>query len=217
MRKQKFIPRFIADLDLFTVWHVDPCKGKGGDDTCGWFKRAWHGDEKVLRAIEKRFEFDWDRVFDSDSGNSYFRGYFKPNGDPHLSVQGIVLNLFFDAINEVYKCDGRTNWKRSKKWMAKHHFEIVMFAENPTDSLFDSITRKFEKGCGEEHGEREREERIRQMASVIYGWVLRAEQKWWQHPRWHIHHWSIQVTFWRSIKAKFFKSEQDQPCCEAKG
>jgi hypothetical protein len=29
--------------------------------------------------------------------------------------------------------------------------------------------------------------------------LLRAKRRWWQHPRWHVHHWKIQWTFVRSF------------------
>lgn len=182
----------------------DPCKGPGRDDSCGWFMRSYHGDQKVMEAITKRFEEDWDRVFKSDSGNSYMCGYFCPNGDPHFSVHGIALNLFFIAINQVFKCDGRTSWKRSRLWMQSHLFDLLLFAENTTDSLHDEITRKFAIGCGEPHTEQSRKERIRTMASIIYGYILRDLRPWYRHPRWHIHHWRLQVHPWQWLKRGLF-------------
>ncbi len=202
---------------LVTIWHKDPCRaGFGGsDDTCGWFMRAHHGDKEVLARIVKRFEEDWDRVFktkkedhDDDDGpfieHAYYRGLFKPNGDPHLSVSAIVLNLFFMAAMEYFGVDGSTNWMKARRWVQANLFDILHFAENPADSLFDTITRKFEKGCGEEYGDRARLIRIQSLASCIYGWILRRERKWWRHPRWHIHHWRIQIHAWQSFKRRFF-------------
>lgn len=29
--------------------------------------------------------------------------------------------------------------------------------------------------------------------------VKKTRRKWWQHPRWHVHHWKIQVNLFRSI------------------
>lgn len=196
--------------DLATIWHKDPEKD-GTDDSCGWFMRARHGKKEVLEQIVKDFEFDWDKVFipsredhDPEDGEYqkrvYHRGYFRPNGDPHFSVSAIVLNLFLIAASRHFACDGLTNWRKSKRFMRKHLFDILLFAENPTDSLFDGITRKFEKNCGEEYGERARTERIRNMASCIYAWILRAEQPWYRHPRWHIHHWRIQIHFFQMLK-----------------
>lgn len=208
-----------AHYDLATIWHVDPEKD-GTDDSCGWFKRARHGDPEVLGKIIKAFEFDWDRTFeqskqdhDSEDGDFvphvYYCGFFKTSGDPYLSVGAIVLNLFLIAANEHFKCDGHTNWKRSKKFLRKNLLDILLFAENPHDSLFDGITRKFEKGCGEEYGTRARQERISKMAGCIYAWILRAEQPWYRHARWHIHHWKIDVhpvaRLWRFITRRCCK------------
>lgn len=205
----------IYSCRFFTLWHVDPERGPGGDDSCGWFKRAHHGDKSVLEKIQKRFEEDWDRVYvtkeenhDSEDGEfrpeTYFCGWFCPNGAPHYSVHGIVLNLFFTAVGIHFHSDGCTNWKRARTWMQANLFDILMFAENSTDSLFDVITRKFEIGCGEEYTPATRAERIERIAAVIYGWILRREQKWWQHPRWHIHHWRLQIPLFHRLHRRLF-------------
>lgn len=196
--------------DLVTIWHVDPCRGPGGDDSCGWFKRAHHGDPKVLERIEKAFEFDWDRTFTPDGTDKvYFCGLFKPDGHPNHSVLAIVINLFFLATGAYFDSRGGRNWSRSRKWMRDNLFDVIHFAENPVDSLFDGITRKFEDGCHEAQTPRLRKERIHNMAATIYGYILRSEQKWWQHPRWHIHHWKIQIHFMESLKRWLFTR-----CCK---
>lgn len=147
--------------------------------------RSRHGDKKVMEKIVKDFEFDWDRIFTSDSGSVYFCGYFCPNGSPHLSVYAITLNLFFIASRIVL---GGSDYgrKRAEKFCRKHLVRIFLFAENPSDSLHDGITLKF----GNYHS---REERIRSMASCVYGWILREQRSWWKHPKWHVWHWRIQV------------------------
>ena len=205
--------RIWAKYHLATIWHKDP-ERDGSDDSCGWFMRSRHGDPEVLAEIIRRFEHDWDRVFktskedhDDEDGrfqqHTYFCGLFKPNGDPHYSVSGVTLNLFFIATQVVFKSNGLTMWKRSKKFLNRNLLDILLFSENPGDSLFDTITRKFEKGCGEEYGNEARAARIKAMAECIYGWILRAERPWYRHPRWHIHHWRIQVLplqkFWHWI------------------
>lgn len=173
---------------FITIWHVDPEKD-GSDDSCGWFKRAHHGDKDVVDRIKKRIAFDWDRTYTSDGDKQvYFCGLFCPNGDPHMSVHAIVLNLFQHAAWEYFN-DGKNSgraWKKSKQFMQDHLYEILLFAENPVDSLHDGIVGKFGTPP-------HREERIHQMATCIYGWILRADQKWWQHARWHVHHWKLQI------------------------
>lgn len=199
---------------LATIWHKDP-ERDGTDDSCGWFQRARHGDKATLERIVKRMESDWDRVFqtkkedhDPDEGEFrsrvYFCGLFCPNGEPHLSVSGVVLNLMFIAACEHFNVDGRSNWKRARRFMQKHLFDILLFAENPSDSLFDGITMKFGTD-GFPSGNtfkdaRHREERIRNMAGCCYSWILRQERPWWKHPKWHIHHWRLQVPFLQSLR-----------------
>ena len=36
---------------LISIWHVDP-ETDGTDNSCGWFMRARHGDDKVLEEIK---------------------------------------------------------------------------------------------------------------------------------------------------------------------
>lgn len=187
---------------FITIWHEDPEKD-GTDDSCGWFLKERHLDKEVLKKIVSDFEFDWDRTFcpsESDKKDGYVYedgekpdhkiyscGWFHPNGDPHLSVIGITVNMFWRA---AYNCLGS---KKAKKYMNKHLWEIIHFAENNVDSLYDGITRKFEKGCKEEYTKRERDERLHRMASCIYAYIMRDVRPWYKHPRWHIHHWKIQI------------------------
>lgn len=185
---------------FITVWHVDPCKGGGGsDDSCGRFMRAWHCDQTKLEKIRKRFEEDWDRVFTSDSGNVYFCGYFCPNGDPHLSVHGIVINLFFMAAFEHFN----QNRDKAYKFLNKNMAQILMFAENPVDSLHDSITRKFEIGCSEQNTPDRRKQRIRSMAGTVYSWICRETRPWYKNPIWHVHHWDFQIHPLQTLKRMF--------------
>jgi hypothetical protein len=175
--------------------------------------RAHHGSPKVLEEIVRRLEYDWDRVFKSDSGTVYLCGLFDPDGGyPHLSVSAITLNVMMTAANAHFACGGRTNWKHSRKFMQKHLFDILFFAENPADSLFDSITRKFEIGCQEKHDARAREARIRSMAACVYGWILRTERPWYRHPRWHVHHWRLQIPLWQTFYRWAFER-----CCKCGG
>ncbi len=192
MESKRWLPRWLSAFELFTLWHVDPCRRGGGDDSCGWFKRAHHGKPEVLAKIVKEIEFDFDRVFKSDSGKVYFSGYFYPEdagaGMPNMGVSAIALNFFFLAALKHFGSRAK-----AVRFCQRHLFEILIFAENPTDSLRDSIVRKFGMDT-------KREERIRAFASCVYGWILRADQKWWQHPRWHVHHWRIQIHLWQIFK-----------------
>lgn len=191
-----------------TIWHVDPEKD-GTDDSCGWFIRSRHGDQKVLARIVSRFTFDWDRTHEGSNGYIYHCGWFKPNGQPHFSPIAIAVGMFHAAAGVMFAKGDGFNWKAAERFTQQHLAEIIRFAENPTDSLHDGITRKYEVGCGEEYNERRRQERIEQMASCVYSWILRRQRPWYRHPRWHFWHWKIQVHPLQNLKRWLFSR-----CCK---
>ena len=210
----KFKDREYRD-NLITIWHVDPEKD-GTDDSCGWFIRSRHLDQKILDKIVNSFEFEWDRTFclsKFDDGYEYEKGetpdktiyscgWFHPNGDPHLSVIGITISMFWRA---AYDCLGV---KKAKQYMKNYLWEIIHFAENNVDSLHNGITRKFEKGCKEEYTKEKRDEKIRSMAQIIYSYIMRDVRPWYKHPKWHIHHWKIQIHPLNKVKRLLFDRER---------
>lgn len=184
---------------FITIWHVDPEKD-GTDDSCGWFMRARHGDKEMLKKIRSAIESDFDRTFVSDSsGTLYLTGYFTPiSGAPVMSVHGIALSMFSAAAWQYFKYDRA----KQRKWMNKHLFEILHFAENPTDSLKDEIIGTFRRGTNTPWS---REGSLDHYASIIYAWILRSERPWWKHPKWHIHHWKITFPIFRSFYRRYFQ------------
>jgi hypothetical protein len=181
-RRGKFFPEGYRKTWV-TIWHKDPCKD-GTDDSCGWFKRARHGDTKTLEAIEGLFRFNWD----ADYG-----GWFSPDGPPLMSSQGIVLQMFMNATWEHFG----HNKRRRERFMWKHLVDILSFAENTVDSLHSGIIGKY--------GFSPRDERIKQFAYSVYGCVLRWDRPWYRHPRFHVHHWRIQIHPLQSL-LRWFKS-----------
>lgn len=181
---------------LITIWHNDPCKD-GSDDSCGWFMREQHGNKEVLKKIRSSFDFEFDRSFES-SGTVYYTGYFSPNtGMPNMSTIGIVLDMFSKAAWIFFD----HNRKKHSKFMRDNLYDIIHFAENTVDSLRDHIEGKFRIGTGTEW---EREGELNHYSSIIYAWILRRNRKWYQHPRWHINHWSIQFHPFQDIKRRYF-------------
>lgn len=167
---------------LVTIWHVDP-ETDGTDDSCGWFKRARHGDKETLAKIVSEIAHDWD---------SDHSGWFEPEGRPRYSSIAITLALFRRA--------GWVHFKRRPdpldRFMRAHLYDIINFAENNTDSMHDSIVLRY--------GPEKREERIRSAASVVYGCILRWTQPWYRHPRWHVWHWRFQVHPWQTLRRWLF-------------
>lgn len=169
--------------NLIEIWHEDPCTD-GTDDSCGWFKRGRHGDKEILKKIESRFNFDWDREFKSvETDKKWNRGLFKHGTSvPNQSTLSIGINLFWMAAFEHYS----HNWKKTEQFMNSNLFSILSFIENPFDSLKDSIENVWEE-------EISKEERIHNIAYCIYGWILRKDTPWYKHAKFHIQHWKIRI------------------------
>lgn len=188
---------------LITIWHVDPEKD-GTDDSCGWFMRSRHGNPETLKKIKSAIESNFDSTYVSDtSGTLYLTGYFTPlTGAPVMSIHGIVLCMFSAASFVFFK----HNRKKQTKWMNENLYDILHFAENPVDSLKDEVIGTFRHGTGEKW---KREDSLNHYANIIYGWILRRTRKWYQHPRWHIHHWKIQFHPWQQFKRRYWDK-----CCK---
>ncbi len=186
---------------FITIWHNDP-ETDHTDDSCGWFMRSRHGDPEMLKKIRSAIEFNFDRTYVSESdGTLYLVGYFRPiTGKPVMSVHGIVLSMFSDAAWQFFNY----NRKRHRRWMNDNLYGILNLAENPTDSLKDDVVGTFR----DPDLKWNREEALNNYASIIYGWILRSNRKWWQHPRWHIHHWSIQFHPLQRLKRRYWDK-----CC----
>lgn len=177
-RKNEYVPSII------TIWHNDPEKD-GTDDSCGWFKRARHGDKKVHDEIKRWF------------ANSFNDWFHEDDGMPKFSAIATVMNMYQRAA----WCMLGESWKKSHKFLRRHQHKIILFAENPTDSLRPMLF--------EQYGKNTIEYRVNEFASIIYGDILRMDRKWYQHPRWHIHHWSIQFHPLQNFKRRYWDK-----CCE---
>lgn len=185
-KPSQFWPQGYRDT-FITIWHVDPEKD-GTDDSCGWFKRSRHGNKEILQKIEREFAFEL---------YNEICGIFNPDGSPRYSSLAITLMLFQRAAHIVFN----ENRRRADRFMKKHFYELVVFAENSTDSLHQGFNNKY--------GVPIPEDRIKETASIVYGWILRTTTPWYKHPRWHVHHWKIQIHPFQKLKRYLFER-----CCK---
>lgn len=170
---------------LITIWHNDP-ESDGTDDSCGWFIRARHGDQDVFKEIKEEFAYNFKHNY-----------WFDKEGSQIFSTIGTLMLM--------YRCAGWIHFKRNRKkldnFIRKYCSDIINFAENPTDCGGDDITAKFYKST---NSNLLSEDRFNGFAGMIYSDILRKERKWYQHPRWHIHHWSIQFHPLQHLKRRWW-------------
>lgn len=176
-----------------TIWHVDPEKD-GTDDSCGWFMRKRHLPKDLVEKVKKDFEFEFK--------NHY---WFNESGYPKFSTMGVALDMFSKAAWNVFMWKAGNNptdkaRRRYKKFMQDNLFDILHFAENPTDSLHNSINMKY--------GVERESDRVEHFSSIILAYVMRKLRPWWKHPKWHIQHWHIQFHPWQKLKRRYWDK-----CC----
>lgn len=178
---------------LITIWHVDPEKD-GTDDSCGWFIRSRHIPKELIEKVTKDFAFEFKHNY-----------WFNESGYPKFSPMGITLCMYSRAAWTIFiylhgGSTGKIAHKRYKRFMSKHLFDFMHFAENPTDSLYNAINMTY--------GVEKMEERIGHFVSVVVSDIMRKLRPWYKHPRWHIHHWKIQFHPWQNFRRRYFDK-----CC----
>lgn len=173
----------ITNLGVVTLWHKDP-EHHGDDDSCGWFLRSYHGDKATFEKVVREFAFNFKHNY-----------WFTADGSPVFSTAGIVISMYKLTLWETMKHKNRAKYDR---FMRKHIVDILHFAENPTDSLHTAITSEMHYRMVEHDRSQveSREDRIRHLASVVYGDVIRKLRPWYRHPRWHIHHWRVSINWY---------------------
>lgn len=159
-----------------TIWHVDPERDHT-DDSCGWFPRARHGSAAVLAEIVREFTFH----------ATWAGGWFdKVDGLPVRSNHAIALDMFFVAARIHFR--GRFDkhgWRGAHRFMRRNLFDILRFAESPSDGLKETFEQHY--------GPSPLDARLEDYAAMVYGWILRAERPWYRHPKWHVWHWKLQI------------------------
>ena len=172
-------------IPLITIYHNDP-ETDGTDDSCGQFIRARHTDQNVLKEIQKEFELNYKHNY-----------WFDKEGKQIFSTIGTLMLMYECAAWIHFK----GNRKKKDAFMRKYCADIIHFAENPIDCGGDNITAKFYLST---NSDLLSEDRFNLMASMVYTDILRKERKWYQHPRWHIHHWSIQFPPLKRLKRRYW-------------
>lgn len=193
------IPNYLIKKDkggyrpsLITIWHNDPEKD-GTDDSCGWFIRARHVDQQMLEKVKKEFRFQLKHNY-----------WFDEQGKPKFSTIGTTIQMYTQAswTMFMYMNNDKVDRKRHQKFMKKHLYDIIQFAENAVDSIGDSINNRW----GEKY--ESTDARADSLAVTVCTDIMRKIRPWYKHPKWHIHHWSIQFHPWQQIKRRYWDK-----CC----
>lgn len=168
---------------FITIWHVDPCRGGGprADDSCGWFRPRIEPEERETFSKIARQEYS--DVFGKQAATAEGKDYAYVCFEPSC----------YDAIywswrRIAHELRPAGPWKFGTRLRARELEEIYVLSANPIDNLrmrFSEIRNV---------------EDFVDFFMLIYGCYKRFHRPWYQHPRWHLWHWRIQVHPWQKLR-----------------
>ena len=167
------------------VWHVDP-ERDGSDDSCGWTFPRLSDKQKAGISILANIEAaePW---------------YLACRRQEIISAADAVM-LARQALRETALA---INVKVSTKWMDELAIWLVCAQGDNIRSML-----AFSPGY-HSSSEVDREEDRVECALGLFHYlarrILQHKRSWWQHPRWHIHHWRFRFPIVRWVRRKFIK------------
>jgi hypothetical protein len=180
----------------FDVWHIDPEKSGTGnrrDDSCGWFPRnPGPYEAAVKQALEDRDvmqhivnTMDMQVFWRSAYLEEYpveARGWRRVTPSDALALV-LMVGCRLEHLRwwEAYR--GASWWR--KPFIRRHDMLQVLtdLALNPGDNLAPS-----------KDGEPE------SFVRLVAGAMHRHIRPWWRHPRWHAHHWQVNIDLVRNLR-----------------
>lgn len=189
----------------FDVWHIDPEKpgtGNRTDDSCGWFDRTpgAYADAVAYLLKDDTFMHDVRLIltrreptpypFYEGISERHMTGLRLPHGEALALVLMVATELelrrWWNGQNGKPGAHG-AGWRRLFMRKRDVMAEAVSLALHPLDNLSqveqpDSVVR------------------------TIAACLNRRYRPWWRHPRWHVHHWKVNVDIVRNVRRMF------EPC-----
>ena len=168
------------------IWHRDP-ERDGSDDSCGWSRPKLNKEQSAKIKKRAKSEFDY---------------WLKPRNKQAM-LGGQPLSVF-EVLYWVWACCAFELDKRGFHdggLTIRELNEIALLSSNPHDNIRSCVI----EGVSEYNYETER------LFILVARAYLRHHRKWWQHPRWHLHHWKINIHLVSKVKRRLFKR-----CAECK-
>lgn len=160
---------------LVTVWHVDPATG-GDDDSCGF---------SYVRVREV------DRLWAHMEAEREWRFWFS---DEYASINLLTAG-HFEIVTAVLRTVRRrftgTSWWRP---LTARDLSLALgLCSGPSDNIL-SVVRRAKEGKGG----------FEDLIRCVLRSYLTKRRPWWRRPRWHVHHWRIQVHPLQDLKRFLF-------------
>lgn len=171
---------------LITIWHNDP-ENDGTDDSCGWlFPKITKEENEYLDRVAKN---QYSQMFTKRIALKENKSY------AYLCYDQDVYGVIYWMWRHFNKKFNKVVWQYGKPLSNKELNYIYELATNPVDNF--------------QHRKFSNEKEFRGMIYLIYRNWKRFHRKWYQHPKWHIHHWNIQFHPFQNLKRRYWDK-----CCK---
>jgi len=163
---------------FITIWHVDP-ELHGDDDSCGFGYPRVTGKyaEKTKVAIKDELQFH--KLFEATLEEKYL-----PKHDVLTMLYSVYTNLHWFMFRN------RLQYKDLAR--------ILYLGCSQNDNL------RYYCDLQDRDNTPLNEDEIKRFYWLVARQILHAHRKWYQHPRWHIHHWQVQIHPWQKFKRWVF-------------
>lgn len=161
-----------------TIWHVDP-ETDGSDDSCGWSRPRLSAEDlqfcDQIAAEEERHP--WFSTAQRHIRNPKYRYFEDRPGDG--------LALVMSAYAEVA-------WHVDRRWP-----DPVLMAEAAAlvPHRHDNVLSR---------AGRDEKENVSSLIRCCMREYRRNRRRWWQHPRWHVRHWRVQIHLIQQLRRWLF-------------
>lgn len=195
------------------IWHVDP-ETDGSDDSCGYsfVKQTKEEIEKIEKLADSEFNsmigcfgHQLDRL-EAIYAVWVIVKRFNERKYPKITHKEMlyILSLAYNPVDNLYY---------AVKELNKTHFNHI-YAENRTmkklkiESRFDLKPEQVEYNEEEKKLINEGKEKLRKLFYLINRCYLTYHRPWYKKPKWHIHHWRINIVVLQKLKRFLFER-----CC----
>lgn len=179
--------------NFITIWHVDPERssrdtGLRPDDSCGWFNPPVSEAERERIAALGRKQYT--TLFDArqavQKGESAGSRY---NADAYEAVYWAWRHIKYAQSRRYRWMYGPT---RGHGLTTRELADVRSLASNPVDNVRWMVERiDSPQACAEFY-------------AIVHRATLRLHRPKYRHPRWHVHHWRLQIHPLQAVKRWLF-------------
>lgn len=162
---------------LATIWHKDPERG-GSDDSCGF---------GYIRLTKKQREICRNAAWAESYHPHFLICREKEWNGTHADAESLYRGL-------VALVDRVLHLKMSYEEICRYATEAVHIRNGGCGKYGGAFC--FLPGYHTNHQDDDRDSRQDHFTGIlcsVASCILTSRRPWWRHPRWHIHHWRIQV------------------------